>query len=386
MSTTSTGGTPRPTTDREPAGAQARLAAAHNDPVGPADLTLPPAVRTSEDTAQVYAEVGREDAAHPGADEHTGPARPEQPSAQAVRNSSRFPLDRLGERWEQLKAVYETGRLGRVAAVPVRRFRDVIARTWGYWVILALVLAAGVTAELVYGFRAAALLTLADPYTALIGAVAFSLAMNGLAWYAAHLVFAGNQNVVRTAGARIALGAFLLIAVLVAVLGLVVGGFDPIQMSTVEGGGAATAATTGPQGRWTLALAYTLILLTVSAAIAAGHLLILDRTSELEVSLVLDADRRADRASLDPAQQRSLITSLGEAIIAAVPTAHRAGEQYTAVYNASFRHHAPVVVGEMFLDVDYDDSDPDWLPAVRDYLDRLAAQPAEKTASVTRIA
>ena len=96
-------------------------------------------------------------------------------------------------------------------------------------------------------------------------------------------------------------------------------------MSTVEGGGAATAAPTGPHGRWTLAIAYTLILVIVSAAIAAGHLLILDKNTELKVTLVLDAERNAAKASLDPVQQTALIKSLGEAIIEAIPAAHQAG-------------------------------------------------------------
>ena len=51
--------------------------------------------------------------------------------------------------------------------------------------------------------------------------------MNGLAWYAAHLLFASNQNIIRTSGAKMALVAAVIIGILVAVLGLVVGGFDP---------------------------------------------------------------------------------------------------------------------------------------------------------------
>jgi hypothetical protein len=347
---------------------QARLAAAHNEPIGPADITAPPNVGINPKATGAYEEIGRYDASHPGVDEHAGPDRPEQPSARAVRNSSRAPLDRLGERWEQIKARYQTGQLGLVPPKAVHLLRELAKHTWHLWLILFIVIGAGVTAELVYGVRAAALLTVADPMTALVGAIAFSFAMNGLAWYAAHLLFTSNQNVVRRNGTKFALGAAILIGILVSILALVVGGFDPIQMTTVEGGGAAEANTAGSIARWTLAGAYGLILTIVSASIAAGHLLILDRNTDLKVKLLKDAERKSQQESLDPTQQNALVISLAEAVIEAIDAAHRAGRHYVAVYNASFRRHAPVVIAELFADVEYDDQDPDWLPGLRAYL------------------
>lgn len=86
---------------------KAWLAAAHNEPIGPADSTATPAI-TVDQTADLYQKVGVEDAQNSGVDQHAGPARPEQPSADAVRNASRFTVDRLGERWEMLSAAYET--------------------------------------------------------------------------------------------------------------------------------------------------------------------------------------------------------------------------------------------------------------------------------------
>lgn len=379
-----------PASTLDPSGlrsAQARLAVAHSEAIVPTDVTAPPVVTISPSATAAYEQTGRDDAEHPGTDEHTGPGHPEQPSAAAVRNSSRTPLDRLGERWEQIKALYETGRLGLVAPREIRLSSAMFKRTWHLWLILLIVVGAGLTAELVYGIRAAALLTVADPATTLLGAIAFSLAMNGLAWYAAHMLFTSNQNVVRRNGTRFALAAAMVIGVLIIILGLVVGGFDPLHLNTVEGGGAAVAQSTGPDSRWTLAGAYMLILAIVSASIAAGHLLILEKNADLEVLLIKDAERRAHLASLKPIQQTALVISLGEAIAEATATAHHAGCHYVAAYNASFRHHAPVVIAEMFGDVKYDDQDPTWLPGLRAYLDVLRSHQSEgEGATITRIA
>lgn len=365
--------------------AQARLATMHSEPIGPIDISVPPNVTADPTAVRLYQDIGCEDGRRPGADEHSGPGRPEQPSAAAVRNSSRSPLDRLGERWEQIKTAYETGRIGQVLPQGVRLFRELAKHTWHYWLILAIVLAAGVTAELVYGVRAAALLTVADPMTSLLGAIAFSLAMNGLAWYAAHMLFTSNQNVVRGSGTKIALAVAVLIGILVSILGMVVGGVDPVQMNTVDGGAAAVATTVGPHARWTLAAAYTLILTIVSTSITAGHLLILDTNADLKVTLLKDAERKAKQESLGSMQQTALVISLGEAIIEAIPSAHRVGRQYVEVYNASFRQEAPVAIAEMFLDVEYDDRDPEWLRGVRTYLDARRNIGAEQ-ARITRIA
>ena len=93
-------GSPRPTTSRSaPQTSPSR-------PRSPSTRTRPTCTtRSAAKTRRTLAST-----------EHTGPARPEQPSAAAVCNASRFTLDRLGERWEMLKAAYETGQLGRVVA------------------------------------------------------------------------------------------------------------------------------------------------------------------------------------------------------------------------------------------------------------------------------
>lgn len=346
-------------------------------------LTEPPVIQANPDAISCYRELGELDAQHPGADQHTGPHKPTQPSAALVRTSARSPLAALADRFAMLRAAYADGTLGQVTPTPVR-IRQILPYMAGLVIVLVLLAFAAVTTEVVYGQTATALLTGAADDVALAAAIALSLAVNGAAIVAGGWLHKTHPSIVRRHGVKVASITAITVAGVALALGLVIGGFDTLRFDTATGGDAATVADPTADGRPLLTITYTLVLILVALAMAAGHLLLVDAFETHQVELTSQARTFAANSSLAPAAIAALMKTLGEAYLSAIPEAHRHGRQRVDTYNAAFRRTAGPELAELFNDVTYDDSEPIWADDVRALLKEISHHPIPAT--VTRIA
>lgn len=356
---------------------EAKLAAVEDPGQLPVDTTTSASVKHNPAAIETYTELGKADASHPGADEHTGPGRPTQPSTSTVRTWSRAPLEALGEQFFQVKTAYASGTYGMVKAQNVTNIK-VLRTLWPHLVVLLVLVAAAIITEVVYGQHAAALLTGSRPQQALAAAIAFTIVLNGAAFFAAHWAYDAYPTMVRRHGVKVLGGVLFLIAVVALGLGLVVGGYDPIQISGVSGGGEAAVSVPRPDTRPLLTMTYTGIIVLITVAIAAGHLLFLHLFDSRMVTEVKRAEAHARNSSLDREQRRRVVTAVGDSYLAAIPTAHQEGQRRVSAFNAAFRRHCAPDIGEIFLDVTYDSTNPTWADDAREFIETVknAEQPS----------
>lgn len=349
------------------ASVEARLAAAEDRPNPARKPTDSPQVTPNPTAIDCYVALGQADAAQPGADQHTGPERPTQPSANTVAHWARAPIDKLGLEYQQTKQAFADQTLGLVLPDKVR-LRHILPGVLGLMAVLIGLVAAGIVVEIVYGQHAAALLSGDYPDIALAAAIAFALAVNASAFVAGGWLHATSPSIVRRHGVRLACIVAVLIALVAATLGLVVGGYDAGTLSAASGGSAITVEVATVSGRPLVALAYFTIVTLVSVGMAAGHLLLADAWDTRKVNALKAAEAKAERESLTARQQREVLATLCQAFLDGIPVAHLQGRRRVDAYNATFRRKAPLPVADMFDDITYDDTEPVWAQDARNTL------------------
>lgn len=348
---------------------EAKLAAVEDQLDPTSDPAQPPTVASNAEAMDVYAEMGKADAASPGIDKSTN-IKVAQPAAGSVLSWSRTPVVVLGQGFQRMRAAYQSGALGHVAEKIISH-RKVAWSMWPKAALLWILVAAAATFEVVYGQHAAALLSRAYPDEALAAAVAVMLASNLGAYFAGSALYQKFPGIVAHTGARAA-GIILTLTSGVAVaLGLVLGGFDILPVSGVSGGGAATAQSTASQGRLLVTITYTALLVLVAVSIIVGHLLFSHSVQMRWMNKQKEAERDARLASLKGDTLRQVALKLTDAYIAAIDSAHFQGKRRVAAYNAAFRRSAAPAVNEMFDDVHYDNSAPDWKGDAEQFITEL---------------
>lgn len=352
------------------ASVEARLAAAEDRPDPARKPTDAPQVTPNPAAIDCYVALGQVDAAQPGADQHTGPQRPVQPSASTVVHWARAAIDKLGLEHQQTKQAFADQTLGLVAPDKIR-LRHILPSVLGLLAVLIGLVVAGVIVEIVYGQHAAALLSGDYPEMALAAAIGFALAVNASAFVAGGWVHATSPSIVRRHGVRVACIVAVLIALVAATLGLVVGGYNAGTQSTGSGGGSITVEVTTVSGRPLVALAYFAIVTLVSVGMAAGHLLLADAWDTSKVNALKAAEAKAEQESLTARQQSEVLATLCQAFLDGIPVAHLQGRRRVAAYNAAFRRNASPAVAEMFDDLTYDDTEPVWAQDARNTLAAL---------------
>lgn len=352
---------------------EAELVAVEDRGDKPIDVTKPAAVEPNPKAVEKYGALGQADATNHGVDVYSGPDSPAAPSAGIVKTLSRSPLDALGQRFEQVRAAYAAGSYGKSAPSEVSRAK-LVGSLWPIIVVIVAVAIAGIISEIVYGQHAAALLTGAAPDQALKAAIAFTLVFNGAALFAAHMAYDAYPAIVRQRGVRMLIGILLLIAVVAAGLGLVVGGYDPIHIQTVDGGAAASNAVPEPDTRPLLSMTYFGIIVLITVAIAAGHLLQLHLIDVKFVAKTKTAIAEAADKSLDWGSARALAIAVAQSYLDAIEAAHQQGRHRVGARNAAFRRNCSPEIGDMFDDVMYDDSEPSWAAEVESFITELDEQ------------
>lgn len=363
---------------------EARLAAVEDRPDpsrNPADL---PQVNPNPAAIECYSLLGPADAAQPGADQHTNPQGLTQPSADLVARWAHAPLDKLGLEYQQTKHAFAHQTLGQVEPEEIRA-RHILPKVLGLLFVLIALVAAGIVVEIVYGQHAAALLSGDYPEVALAAAIAFALAVNASAFVAGGWLHATSPSIVRRHGVRIVCITALLIGIVAATLGLVVGNYDQVTSSTVTGGGSSTVTTAVAAGRPLPAIAYFTIVVLISTALAAGHLLFADAWDTHKVKMTKDAEAKAEEASLSPWQQGESMATLCQTFLDCIPAAHLQGRRRVASYNSTFRRNAAPAIAEMFEDVAYDAVEPAWADDARALLEELSTAEARR-AKLTLVA
>lgn len=364
---------------------EAELAAVEDRGDQPIDVTTPAAIEPNPQAMEMYGKLAHADGVLSGGrDVFTGPESPEAPSAGLVKTMSRSPVDALGQKFEQVRAAYASGSFGKVVAAVVTR-AQVVRSLWPIIVVMLAVVGAGFISETVYGQHAAALLSGATPDQALMAAIAFSLVINGGAFVGVHTAYESHPAMVKQHGGRILLGIGALIVLLALGLGLVIGGFDPVQIQVIKGGDAANNAVPEPDTRPLLALTYIGIVLLITAAIAVGHLLLLHLIDVNYVNKTKRAIAEAAEKSLDWAAANALAITVAQSYLDAIEPAHQQGRHRVGGWNTTFRRTLPPELNDMFQDIVYDDSEPTWAHEVRDFIKELEAQ-QPPTANITRIA
>lgn len=363
---------------------EARLAAVEDRPDpsrNPADL---PQVTPNPAAIDCYASLGQADAAQPGADQHTSPQGLTQPSADLVDRWAHAPLDKLGLEYQQTKQAFAHQTLGQVEPEEIRA-RHILPKVLGLLGVLFALAGAGIVVEIVYGQHAAALLSGDYPEVALGAAIAFALAINSSAFVAGGWLHATSPSIVRRHGVRIICITAVLIGIVAATLGLVVGNYDQVTSTTATGGGSSTVTTAVATGRPLPAIAYFTIVVLISTALAAGHLLFADAWDTHKVKAIKDAQARAEAASLSPWQQGESMATLCQTFLDCIPAAHMQGRRRVASYNSNFRRTAAPAIAEMFDDVAYHDAEPAFSDDARALLEELNTADARR-AKLTLVA
>lgn len=86
------------------------------------------------------------------------------------------------------------------------------------------------------------------------------------------------------------------------------------------------------------------------------------------------AAERAAGASLKGDALRQVALKLTHAYIAGIDSAHFQGKRRVAAYNAAFRRSALPAINEMFIDIEYDASDPTWQTDAERFSDELTGK------------
>lgn len=362
---------------------KAQLVAAEAGSLTQAGPETAPTVPANPQAVHLYEALGVEDSASPGADIHTGPGRPLPPSEGFVKEAARSPLARLGEQFDRFRVAYADGSLGQVQ--PLRpTWWEVWRSNIGLLAILVLLVHAGVCVDLVYGSTASALLSGASDWMSTLVAVALTLGLNGLAFVASGWLHKTNPSIVRRQGVRFAFLALILTAVILAVLALVVGGFDALTIEVATGGGPITTTTGQGSGRWLLTAAYFGVMILIPTAVGAAHLLLRDQMDTTLVTLTKQAEAAAAAASLGETEARQLAIALSNAYLSGIAVGHEHGKTRVGAYNTAFRRGLPPELVELFTEVVYDDAEPAWATDARALLDQLHTD--KPLATVTRIA
>lgn len=356
---------------------EARLAAVEDRPDPSRNPTDLPQITPNPAAIECYASLGQADAAQPGADQHTNPQGLTQPSADLVARWAHAPLDKLGLEYQQTKQAFAHQTLGQVEPEEIRA-RHILPKMLGMLLVLIALVAAGIVVEIVYGQHAAALLSGDYPEVALAAAIAFALAVNASAFVAGGWLHATSPSIVRRHGVRIACITAILIGIVAAALGLVVGNYDQVTSITATGGGSSTVTTVVGAGRPLPALAYFTIVVLISTALAAGHLLFADAWDTNKVKAIKDAQAKAEEASLSPWQQGESMATICQTFLDCIPAANLQGRRRVASYNAAFRRNAAPAIAEMFDDVAYKDAEPAWAHDARGLLEELDTADARR--------
>jgi hypothetical protein len=354
-----------------------RLAVAESAPLDPSDLSKPPIVVTDPQSLRAVEAIAKLDAAALGFEQRANPPTP--PSGEFVGRLARAKLDRLGERAWQVVRELDVGRLGEVQPQPIKRTLAVKPLA-----IFGFVVLAGVVTEIVYGQNAAQILTGGTPRMALLGAIGFTVAVNVLAYAAAGIVYAASPNFLVNRGARVGAATLLLLVTLAAVMGLVVGGFDPADPvgGGIAGGGVTTVGVPDtPDTRPLLAAAYFGILAVIALASFLAHLLYLHEHAALRTRKLHHAQRDARVASLDELAQRRAAVAVLRAHIEAVPVAHAHGRVLIAAYAAALRRELDPDLRAHWVGIDYDDTDPQWLAEIARQITAMSG-PHQKTSPI----
>lgn len=325
--------------------------------VGPDSLTEAPVVADNPAAIAAYTRLAECDAASGCTDVWSVPATP--PSTGLVVETAQTPLHRLGERFAAFHTLYVRGLLGRVDPEPVTR-RQILRQLWPYLVILGLALGAVIIVEVIYGATAADLLARNQHWVSVTAAVATTLLFNGLAWYLGHVVHHSHPQLLRRRGLLVALGGALAITFVVACLGLVIGGWDPVQITTVTGGGANQVTAVEADHRPLLAATYIGLVLLASLTVGLGHYLLLAEAEERYVHQVKSNQRAAAEASLSRPEQRALATRLAQAYLDAIPTAVSHVRRRIEAYNAGFTRRSTPDVNDGITLVAHEPVDPLW--------------------------
>lgn len=367
-------------------GIQAHLVSVEDQVDLSTPLTAPPIVPENPHAVDAYTRLGAHDAAHPGADIHTGPAKPRTPSETFVLESARAPLTALGERFAAFRAALAQGSLGQIVPEPVP-VRQVFRGALTYVVAFALLLLAANVVEVLYGVKAAEVLAGRNSNESLAAAIALSLALNGTAFIASGWLHRTHPSLVVRQGGKTACIAAILVALVAVTLGLVVGGFDVTDLGVASGGGRTTVESTTSSQNALLFLTYTTILVLVAFGVAAAHLLIAHILDARRIELTIAARNAAERASLSPSQQAHLARRLCSSYLSAIADAHRQGRVRVDAYTSEFKRTAPPELSELFVYPDYDSSAPAWDADVHAMIAELDADHHHPHPSkVTRIA
>lgn len=325
--------------------------------VGPDSLSEAPIVADNPAAIAAYTRLADYDAASPCTDEFSLPPAP--PSAGLVCETAQTPLHRLGERFADFHTHYVRGLLGRVDPAPVTH-RQILRQLWPYLVILGLAIGAVVAVEVIYGATAADLLARNQHWVSVTAAIATTLLFNGLAWYLGHALHQSHPQLVRRRGWIITLSGALGIAFVVVCLGLVIGGWDPVQIPTASGGGANQVTSVEADHRPLLAATYIGLVLLASLTVGIGHYLLLGEVERRYIHQVKSNERAAAEASLTRPEQRVLAACLAQAYLDAIPTAESHIRRRIEAYNAVFTRRSTPEVNDAITLVTHEPVDPLW--------------------------
>jgi len=349
-----------------PSSPEARIVAAESlTTVGPDDLDLPPVINNNPAAIDAYAAQGIADAASPGLDIHS--PTPVHPSAGTVTEVAMTPMIRLGERFQAFHARHASGQLGRVAPLPVKALQ-ILKGMWHYLAIMLLVLGSAVTVEIIYGSSAADLLARNTHDISVRAAVAATIVLNGGAWFFADLAHRANPHLARRRGLWIAFVGFLGIALVVTCLGLVIGGWDPLEITNVTGGGGNTTAEPTTDHRWLLTTTYVALVILATLVTAAGHYLVLDTYQTKYVNLTKTNEKTAEAASLNRAGQDALAAQLARSYLDAVPAAENHIRTRLNTYTAAFARHSSAELNDAMAPLTYTPITPLWAAQAQDLI------------------
>lgn len=376
--------TATPSTGAHLASLQAAVVAVEDRNNEPPSRPFVPIVRDNPPAVDAYVALGRYDAEHPGADIHTGPSKPLTASWRFVNETAHSPLTALGDWFAQFRTLYREGLLGHRDPEPVPAWRVALAAAPLVGVLILLAVA-GIITEVIYGQSASALLTAADPTTALASAIAISLSVNGLAIAAGGWVHKTNPSIVRRGGPRVAAITAFLIAALAGTLGLVIGGYDNLTFATTSGGSATTVNAATPPGRPLVTFTYFVIMVMIAFAMAIGHLLIADTLDTKRIELEVKAKAVANSSSVNETERHDLARAICQDTLSAIQDAQRQARVRVQAYRAAFMQSAASELAEVFDFPDLlADTAPAWADDVVAMLEELDDEPAPAT--ITRIA
>ncbi len=286
-----------------------------------------------------------------------------QPSKDLVLETAQTPHVRLGERFHAFQLRYSSGSLGRVLPEEVTT-KQLLTGMWPYILIGIIVLLAAITVEVIYGSKAAMLLSGVKGRVPLSAAIAATLLFNGGAWFLTDLAYRRNPHLAHHRGLLLAVVCFVAIVIPVIILGLVIGGWDAVPSVTSSGGDRAGVdqPTTDVDHDVLLALAYITLVILATIVTAAGHYLLLDTYHERRINLIKENEKAAKEASLSPPQQQETAKRLAQAYLDTITIAHHHAETRIKAYNSAFAHRVGPELNGKVDPLVYTPPVPDWKP------------------------